>query len=79
LNNHRTTAAQAKAEWNTHLEEPVSTKTVQCELHKSNINGRAAIAKSLINESNVQIHKQWCHNHKTWISDNWKHARDMVR
>jgi transposase len=26
--NHRTTAAQARAEFNIHLEEPVSTKTV---------------------------------------------------
>jgi hypothetical protein len=23
-------------------------------------------------ESNAQMHKQWCHDHKTWISDNWK-------
>jgi hypothetical protein len=26
--NHRTTAAQLTAEWNIHLEDPVSTKTV---------------------------------------------------
>jgi hypothetical protein len=35
------------AELNIHLEDPVSTKTVQRELHKSNIHGRAAIAKPL--------------------------------
>jgi hypothetical protein len=23
--------------------------------------------------------KWWCHNHKTWTWDNWKHMRDMVR
>jgi hypothetical protein len=45
LKNHRTTAAQVTAELNIHLEDPVSTKTVQSELHKSNIHGRAAIAK----------------------------------
>jgi hypothetical protein len=25
------------------------------------------------------MHKQWCHDHKTWTSDNWKRAHDMVR
>jgi hypothetical protein len=33
--NHRTTGAQVTAELNIHLEDPVSTKTVWCELHKS--------------------------------------------
>jgi hypothetical protein len=47
--NHITTAA----ELNIHLEGPVSTKTVQHELHKSYICDRAAIAKSLITESNA--------------------------
>jgi hypothetical protein len=41
------------------------------ELHKSNIHGRAAIAKPLIIESNAQMPKRWCHDHKTWTSDNW--------
>jgi hypothetical protein len=57
--NHRTAAAQVTAELNIHLDDPASTKTVQCELYKSNIHGRAAIAKSLITESNAQMHKQW--------------------
>jgi hypothetical protein len=34
------------AELNIHLEDPVSTKTVQRELHKSSIHGRAAIANT---------------------------------
>jgi hypothetical protein len=25
------------------------------------------------------MRKQWCHNHKTWISDNWKRLHVMVR
>jgi hypothetical protein len=58
----RITAAQVTAELNIHLENPVSTKTVQRKLH---IQGRAAIAKPLIIESNAQMHKQWCHNHQT--------------
>jgi hypothetical protein len=52
-----TTAAQVTAELDIHLEDPVSTKSVQHELHKSNIHGRAAIAKPLITESNSQMHK----------------------
>jgi hypothetical protein len=57
----------------------VSTKIdVQHELHKSKIHGRAAIAKP-ITESNVQMHKQWCQDHKTWISSNWKHTCDIIR
>jgi hypothetical protein len=42
----------------------ISTKTVTHEHHRSNICGRAAIAKPLITESIAQMHKQWCHNHK---------------
>jgi hypothetical protein len=53
--NHRTIAAQV-TELNIHLEDPVSTETAQCE-YKSNIHGRAAIAKPLITESNAQIRK----------------------
>jgi hypothetical protein len=64
---------------NIYLEDPVSTKTVRRELHKSNIHGGAAIGKPLIIESNAQMLKGWCHDHKTWTSDNWKRARDMVR
>jgi hypothetical protein len=76
--NHRTTAAQVSAELSIHLEDPVSMKTVRHKLHKSNIYDRAAIAKSLITESNAHVHKLWCHDHKTWTSDNWKHAHDIA-
>jgi hypothetical protein len=61
-----------RAELYIHLKDPVSTKSDRRELHKSNIPGRAAIAKPLITESNAQMRKQWCHDHKTWISDSWK-------
>jgi hypothetical protein len=57
----------------------VSTKTIRCELHKSNIHSRAAIAKPLITENNTQMRKRWCHDRKTWTPDNWKRARYMVR
>jgi hypothetical protein len=55
--NHRTTAAQVTAELNIRLEDPVSTKTILHKLHKSNIHGRAAIAKLVITESNAQMRK----------------------
>jgi hypothetical protein len=58
------------AELNIHLEDPVFTKTVQRELHKSHIHFKAAAAKPLITESNAQIRERWCHDHKIWISDN---------
>ena len=52
--NHGTTAAKVTAELSVHLEDPVSTKTVQQELHKSNIHGRAAIAKPLSTQNNAK-------------------------
>jgi hypothetical protein len=33
----------------------------------------------LLKECSHQLRKRWCHDHKTWTSDNWKRARDMVR
>jgi hypothetical protein len=58
------------AELNIHLEYPVSTKTVQHEVHKSNIHGRAAIVKPLIGERNAEMRKRWFHDNKAWTSDN---------
>jgi hypothetical protein len=46
------------AKLNIHLEDSVSTKTVRREIHKSNIHGKAAIAKPLITESDAQMHQQ---------------------
>jgi hypothetical protein len=51
--NHKTTAEHVSAELNIHLEGPVSTKAARHELYKSNIHGRAAIAKPLITEMNA--------------------------
>jgi hypothetical protein len=71
--NHRTTATQVTAELNIYLENPISTKTVQCELHKSSVHGRTVIAEPL-------VHKRWCPlmtikpRHQTTGN-----ARDMVR
>jgi hypothetical protein len=51
--NDRITAAQVTADLNIHLEKPV-----RCELHKSNIHCRSAIAKPLTTESNAHMHKR---------------------
>jgi adenosine deaminase len=40
--NHTTIEEQVAAELNIHLEDPVSTKTVLREFHKSNIHGKIA-------------------------------------
>jgi hypothetical protein len=40
---------------------------------------RALIAKPLTAESNAQMRKRWCHDHKTRTSDNWKCVRDIIR
>jgi hypothetical protein len=77
--NHTITAAQVTAELNIYLEDPVSTKAVRRELHQSNIHGVAAIVNPLITESIVQMRKRWCRGHKTWTSDSWKRARNIVR
>jgi hypothetical protein len=45
---------EKRAEPNILLEDSVYTKTVQRELHKSNIHSMVAIAKPLITESNAQ-------------------------
>jgi hypothetical protein len=49
--NHTTTAANVIAELNIHLENPCFDKNIRRRLHKSNIHGRAAVAKALITEN----------------------------
>jgi hypothetical protein len=71
-------SAQVAAELNIHLEAPLSTKTVRHELYKSIVHGGAAIARPLITESNAQMRKRWCYDHKTWTPNNWKCMRDCV-
>jgi hypothetical protein len=45
------------AELNIHLVDPVSTKTLRRELHKSHIHSRAAVAKHLIIEQRQKAKK----------------------
>jgi hypothetical protein len=61
------------AELGIHPDDPVSTKTMWQELHKSNFCGRTAIAKPLITENNAEQQKRWCDDHKTWMYDDQKY------
>jgi len=45
------------AELSVHLEDPVSTKRVRRELHKSNIRGTSANVKPLITDNNAKRRK----------------------
>jgi hypothetical protein len=67
------TAVNLTAELNIHLEDPVSIKTVQQELHQFNIHSRFVIVKPLIAENNVKVEKRWCGDHRTWLSNDWKY------
>jgi hypothetical protein len=69
VSKNHSTAAQVTAELNILHEDPVSTKTVRCEL----TNPTSIVGLQLINvclESNTQTHKWWCHDHKTWTAGN---------
>ena len=72
--NHRSTAAKVTAELNIYLEDPFSTKTVWQDRHKYDIYGRAAVAEPVITENDTNRRKGWCDDHKTWMSDDCKHA-----
>ena len=52
--NHRTIAPKVTAELSIHFEDPVSTKTVWLELHKSSVQGRVAIGKCMITEKKLK-------------------------
>ena len=72
--NHSTIAAKVTAKLNTHLENPVSTKTIGRELHKSNTHGTAGITEPLITENNAKRQKIWRDDHKTRTPDGWKYV-----
>ncbi|XP_073410924.1 cytosolic arginine sensor for mTORC1 subunit 1 isoform X1 [Dendrobates tinctorius] len=68
----KTRAPKITAELNEHLQNPVSTKTVRRELHKSGFHGRAAIRKPLLSITNVSKHLEWCRNLQNWSLEQLK-------
>jgi transposase len=57
--NRKTTLPQITSEMNTHLQNPVSMKTVQRQLHAANIHGRVAIPKPLVSARNAMKRLRW--------------------
>jgi hypothetical protein len=53
--NHKSIAARVAVEMNIRLQDFISTKTVRHGFHKSNIDGRAATAKSLTKLKSVAL------------------------
>ena len=51
--NRKYTLPQITSEMNTRLQNPVSTKTIQQELHAASIHGRIAISKPLVLRQNA--------------------------
>jgi hypothetical protein len=72
--NHKQTLAQITAEANRHLQDPVSSRTVQRELHAANIRGRVAIRKPLVSTRNAAKRRQWCRAHQSWSAQRWQHV-----
>ena len=70
----KTTAPKITAELNENLQNPVSTKTVRRELHKSGFHGRAAIRKPLLSKTNVAKRLEWCRNLQNWSIEQWKNV-----
>lgn len=70
--NHKTTLPQITSEMNTHLQNPVSMKTIQRELHAANIHGRVAIPKPLVSARNAMKRLQWCREHLNWTQLQWE-------
>ena len=70
----KTTAPKITAELNKHLQDPVSTKTVRRELHKSGFHGRAGIRKPLLSKTNVSKRLEWCKNLQNWSLEQWKNV-----
>jgi hypothetical protein len=65
--NYRIISAQVIAELNIHLENPVSTKTVQCELHKSNNHGRLQLLNLCLVKVTFRCINNLRHDHETFF------------
>ncbi|GFX81640.1 transposable element Tc1 transposase [Trichonephila clavipes] len=57
---------------NTHLLKPISMKTIQIELHTSNIYSRVAIRKPLVSEHNATKRLQCCRDYLNWTQLQWE-------
>uniref|UniRef100_A0A2L2Y8P5 Transposable element Tcb1 transposase n=1 Tax=Parasteatoda tepidariorum TaxID=114398 RepID=A0A2L2Y8P5_PARTP len=69
---HKQSLSEITSDMNSHLQDPVSTRTVQRELHAANIYGRVAIRKPLVTVTNAFKRRQWCRGHKGWSPQQWQ-------
>ncbi|GBM10607.1 Transposable element Tcb1 transposase [Araneus ventricosus] len=69
---HKQSLSEITSEMNSHLQDPVSSKTVKRELHAANIYGRVAIRKPLVTPTNAFKRRQWCRDHKCWSPQQWQ-------
>ncbi|GFW76013.1 HTH_Tnp_Tc3_2 domain-containing protein [Trichonephila clavipes] len=58
--------SQITSEVNSHLRNPISARTVQRELHASNLYGRVGIRKPLVTARYALQRRQWCRTHRQW-------------
>ncbi|GFY11132.1 transposable element Tcb1 transposase [Trichonephila clavipes] len=64
--------SQITSEVNSHLRNPISARTVQRELHASNLYGRVGIRKLLVTARHALQRRQWCRTHRQWTPQQWQ-------
>ncbi|GFS59419.1 transposable element Tcb1 transposase [Trichonephila clavipes] len=64
--------SQITSEVNSHLRNPISARTVQRELHASNLFGRVGIRKPLVTARHALQRRQWCKTHRQWTPQQWQ-------
>ncbi|GFX96488.1 transposable element Tc1 transposase [Trichonephila clavipes] len=64
--------SQITSEVNSHLRNPISARTVQRELHASNLYGRVGIRKPLVTARHALQQRQWCRTHRQWTPQKWQ-------
>ncbi|GFU96590.1 transposable element Tcb1 transposase [Trichonephila clavipes] len=47
-------------------------RTVQSELHASNLYGRVGIRKPLVTARHALQRRQWCRTHRQWTPQQWQ-------
>ncbi|GFX46843.1 transposable element Tcb1 transposase [Trichonephila clavipes] len=64
--------SQITSEVNSHLRNPISARTVQRELHASNLYERVGIRKPLVTARQALQRRQWCRTHRQWTPQQWQ-------
>ncbi|GFV53861.1 transposable element Tcb1 transposase [Trichonephila clavipes] len=64
--------SQITSEVNSHLRNPISARSIQRELHASNLYGRVGIRKPLVTARHALQRRQWCRTHRQWTPQQWQ-------